>query len=143
MAGGLVLTLVDPPNGIIKYGLIFAIIAGGAYLDRWLLQPRPSRLKGANVVSMQNYQQSRNQRLGTHGHFRERRAFEQVFTTNLHDEIQELLELLRSDGLNPMMVSESRTNGESVYQLHLPTQELAKARPILKFFHVKTAKNHS
>ncbi len=145
ITGGLILTLIDPPDGIIKYGLIFAIIAGSAYLDRWLLQPRPAKLKGGNVVSLSSYRQSKERNTTSSPSFRERRSFEQIFTSGFHEDIDELLALLRSEGLNPMMVSKSHSNGDSepVYQIHLPSHEISKARPILKFFQLKTNKKQS
>ena len=143
--GGLIILWIDPPRGLGQHLVILALIVGAAYLDHWLVRHRPSSRRGGNVVSMHEVRHSRHRRQGPGAVERERRVPQTVFTSRLRQEVDDLLTLLRSEGMNPMMVSQQSAQGDNgaIYQVRLPEHELAKAKPLIQFFLVKTAKTPS
>jgi hypothetical protein len=142
--GGLVITWLDPPAGIVRYGLILLLIVAAAYLDAWLFRGQAERPE-ANVVSLASLRQSRNRRQAGLGLGRERRVLQTVFSSRFQGEVDELLGLLRAEGLNPMMVSQRPRQGEAEhrYEVRLPEKEVPKAKPLIQFFLLKTAKTPS
>jgi hypothetical protein len=142
--GGLIITWIAPPAGIAQYGLILVLIVAAAYLDAWLVRPHAAR-PGRNVVSLATLRQSRIRRQAGGGLGRERRVLQTVFSSPFHGDVDELLGLLRSEGLNPMMVSQSagRGNADRLYEVRLPEKEVPKARPLIQFFLLKSAKTPS
>ncbi len=143
--GGLILIWVEPPQGIGLHLLILALVVGFAYLDRWLFRKGVAPIDHGNVVSLNAVRQSRNLRQGKGGTVRERKIFQTVYTSGFYHEVDTLLSLLRAEGLNPMMISQktAKGNGETVYEVRLPEKELARAKPLIQFFLVKSAKNPS
>jgi hypothetical protein len=143
--GGLIFTWIDPPAGFTRYVLILVLIVAAAYLDLWLFRPRAGRSSERNVVSLAALRQSRNRRQVGGGLGRERRVLQTVYRTPLHAEVDELLALLRSEGLNPMMVSQSvrREGNGHLYEVRLPEKEVPRAKPVIQFFQLKTAKTPS
>ncbi|HKI96841.1 MAG TPA: hypothetical protein VKB51_00070 [bacterium] len=142
--GGLIITWINPPAGLIQYALIGLLIVGAAYLDAWLFRPDSARSK-PNVVSLASLRRSRNRQQHGGGLGRERRVLQTVYSSAYQGEVDELLGLLRSEGLNPMMVSQSARRGEAghVYEVRLPDKEVPKARPLIQFFLLKSAKTPS
>ncbi len=60
--------------------------------------------------------------------------------------MDELLHLLRAEGLRPMMVSHRTGEGAGQghqYDVRLPEGEANKARPVVQFFLLKSAKQPS
>lgn len=143
--GGLLATLVDPPSGFAQFALVLLVIVGAAYMDHWLTRKRPPKWVGENVISMDSARQSRSKRHGSQTAMREKRVFQPVYSSAFHPEVQELLDLLRAEGLNPMMVSQRPSKGESspIYEVRLPAKEVSKAKPLIQFFQVKSAKTPS
>lgn len=142
--GGLIITWINPPSGLSQYALILALIVGAAYVDAWLFRPRAGR-SAHNVVSMASLRQSRNRRQSGMGSARERHVLHTVYSSGYQGEAEELLGLLRSEGLSPMMVSQAARRGDAghVYQVRLPEREVAKAKPLIQFFLLKSAKTPS
>ena len=143
--GGLILIWVQPPQGIGQHLLVLALVVGFAYLDRWLFRMGTGHIDHGNVVSLNAVRQSRNLRQGQGGAVRERKIFQTVYTSGLYQDVDTLLSLLRAEGLNPMMISQQTAKGEgdAVYEVRLPEKELARARPLIQFFLVRSAKNPS
>lgn len=145
--GGLIITWIDPPSGLLQYALVGLLIVGAAYLDAWLFRPSgaASAGKGKNVISLAALRQSRNRRQAGGGMGRERRVLQTVFSSGYQNEVDELLGLLRAEGLNPMMVSQStrREGNGHVYQVRLPEKEVPRAKPLIQFFLLKSAKSPS
>ena len=143
--GGLLATLADPPGGFAQFALVLLVIVGAAYMDHWLTRKRPQKWMGDNVISMDSVRQSRSKRHGSQTAVREKRVFQPVYSSAFHPEVQELLELLRTEGLNPMMVSQRLSRGDSspVYEVRLPAKEVSKAKPLIQFFQLKSAKTPS
>lgn len=141
----MILIWVNPPQGIGMHLLILALVVGFAYLDRWLFRANTAPTGQGNVVSLSAVRKSRNLRQGQGGSVRERKIFQTVYTSGLFHEVDTLLSLLRSEGLNPMMVSQktAKGEGEAVYEVRLPEKELARAKPLIQFFLVRSAKNPS
>jgi hypothetical protein len=143
--GGLLVTLADPPGGFAQFALVLLVIVGAAYTDHWLTRKRPQNWMGGNVISMDSVRQSRRKRHASQAAVREKRVFQPVYSSAFHQEVQELLDLLRSEGLNPVMVSQRPSRGESspIYEVRLPAKEVSKAKPLVQFFQVKSAKTPS
>ncbi len=143
--GGLILIWIEPPLGIGRHLLILVLVVGFAYLDRWLFRMSAAPSDPGNVVSLNAVRQSKNLRQGQGGAVRERKIFQTVYTSGLFQEVDTLLSLLRAEGLNPMMISQktAKGEGEAVYEVRLPEKELARAKPLIQFFLVKSAKNPS
>lgn len=143
--GGLIITWIDPPAGLVQYLLIGVLILGAAYLDTLLFRPRTRRREESNIVSLATLRQSRKQRQAAGGQGRERRVLQTVYSTALRSEVDELLGLLRSEGLNPMMVSQAarREGNGHVYDVRLPEKEVPRARPLIQFFLLKSARSPS
>jgi len=140
--GGLVLHWVEPSPGIGLHLLILALVVGFAYLDRWLFRVGSAPVDQGNVVSLNAVRQSRNQRTSQGGATRGRRIFQTVYTGGLYKEVDTLLTLLRAEVLNPMMISQKTAQGEdeAVYEVRLPQKEIARAKPLIQFFLVRSAK---
>jgi hypothetical protein len=68
-----------------------------------------------------------------------------VFSSRFQPDVDELLGLLRAEGLNPIMISQASRRGEPghLYEVRLPEREVARARPLVQFFLLKTAKTPS
>jgi hypothetical protein len=142
--GGLIITWINPPAGVAQYALILALIVGAAYLDTWLFRPRAPR-SGHNVVSLASLRQSRNRRQTSASLVRERRVLQTVYSSAYQGEVDELLGLLRAEGLSPIMVSQNARRGDAghVYEVRLPEKEVPKAKPLIQFFLLKSAKTPS
>lgn len=143
--GGLIVTLVDPPSGLGQYALIGLLIVAAAYIDAWLLRPRTPQGKDRNVVSLSAIRHSRNRRQTGGGLGRERRVLQTVHSSGYRNEAEELLGLLRTEGFNPMMISQSarEAGGGHLYEVRLPEKEMTRARPLIQFFLLKSAKTPS
>ncbi len=142
--GGLIITWLDPPAGLAQYALILLFIVAAAYVDAWLFRQREPR-SGQNVVSLASLRQSRSRRTAGGGLGHERRVLQMVFSSGFQPEVDELLGLLRSEGLNPIMVSQASLHGEAGhrYEVRLPEREVPKARPLVQFFLLKSARTPS
>lgn len=143
--GGMVVIWANPAPGLAQHLLILALIVGFAYLDRWMFKHSPSGAEQRNVVSLKSVRQTRSRRHGAGGAGREKRVFQTVFSSPTRHEVDHLLSLLRGEDLNPMMVSQKTTRGDSgtVYEVRLPEKEMVRAKPLIQFFLVKTAKSTS
>ena len=143
--GGLIITWIDPPGGFTRSVLILVVIVGAAYCDLWLSRPRQPKWQGQNVISLTSVRRSRKRRQASGGSGRERRVLQTVYSSGYHQEVDELLGLLRAEGLNPIMVAQNRSRGGHgpIYDVRLPEKEVAKAKPLIQFFLVKTAKRPS
>lgn len=139
------LVWIDPPGGFAQYALILLLIVGSAYVDLWFFSQRKTKWPGKNVVSLEKARQSRNRRQNPSAGNRERRILHTVYSSGFHPEVDELLNLLRAEGLNPIMVSAGSSQSEAgpVYEVRLSEKEAVKAKPLIQFFLVKSAKTPS
>lgn len=140
--GGLLLVWLDPPAGIMQYILIAGLILAFAYLDSFIA--RRSRVAGNNpkVISMGAFRARQKHRAGTAAAGRERRVLRPAYSSAYHSEVDALLQILRSDGLNPMMVTQNRSGAMAspVYMIMLPEKELRQAKPLIDLYVVQSAK---
>lgn len=142
--GGLIITWLDPPAGLAQVALILLLIVAASYVDAWLFRPHAPR-GGQNVVSLASLRQSRSRRASVAGLGRERRVLQTVFSSGFQPEVDELLGLLRSEGLNPIMISQASLHAEAghEYEVRLPEREVPKARPLVQFFLLRSARTPS
>ena len=149
--------LVNPGPGPLEWITILALIVVFAYMDSWLF---PSERKGlihratrgvtrksakgggrggSNVVAFPGG------RSGVSG----RKARETpltVFMSRNQQEAEALRALLGKQGLHPIMVSRTREEELEVgveYEVRVPQEELARARPVVDFFLMDSAQNPS
>ena len=143
--GGLALAALDPPEGLARLGAILVVTVAMAYLDR-LLMGRESR-RGGTVLSPVSPGQAASQ-----GHRFERKrrserpASRSVFTSQDPGEAEVLLGMLRSQGMHPMLVSRTplaESSGDIRYDVCLPEKEMTRAKPVLDFFLMQSARNPS
>ena len=144
--GGLLLSWIDPPAGLAQFALVGAIIVVSSYVDRWLFRPTGAGSGSArNVVSLHALRRSRQRRTGVDGAVRERRVLHTVFSSGAQNDVDEVLALLRGEGLNPVMISQSavREGAGARYEVRLSDQELERGRPLVQFFLLKSTKKPS
>ena len=119
--GGLILTWLNPSQGIGRFVLIPGVILLLAAVHSMIEQ----RKKGPrDVVSMKAFQSGKRKENKRDGG-KERPALQMVFHTFYYDEVDQLVQAMRDKGLHPMMVTQSKTGdfGEPLYQIMLPEAE--------------------
>jgi len=137
--GGLLMTWIDPPHGLIRYGLLLALILGFAYVDHLLRRRRLSLAQRTNVVSLGQYRKQKQRRHGGETG-RERRVLRPVYHSVHFTEVDGLLAMLRAEGLHPMMVTHSREEPNRVqYEVRLPDAEIEAAQPLIERYLMKSA----
>jgi len=141
LGGGALITWFNPTQGFLVFVLVIAVIIGSAYLDAYLRQARRAGLD-PKIVSLREWRSQHGRRAATPAGGRERRALRTVYTTALHADVEALLHMLRAEGMNPMMVSgpPDREQGDTLYQVRLPSQEVEPAKPLIRLFQMKYAK---
>jgi len=132
VGGALLMTLVDLPGGWVRLLAVLALIVAAAYLDHWITSaPRPGRAAPDNLVSLKAWRQ----RPAAGPAPRERRAPQPVYATPLQAEAESLLQVLRAEGLRPVMVMQNRQGGgDVIYEIRVGTAELKRARPLVDLF---------
>lgn len=137
VAGALLVTWVSPPPGLLRYALIIGLILGAAFVDHWLRgRGRQGRSAATNVVSLLGHRRPRGRAAGGLSPFRERRGLRVVYSSAVQADADELLELLRTEGLRPIMVSQNTTFRQSPpqFEIRLPEHEARKARSLIEMF---------
>lgn len=144
LGGGLFLTWLDPSEGVFKYLVVLALIVAFAYLEAQIARRRPAAEDDGRVVSFKTFRarQKRRGEIGAGG--RERRVFRPVYTSASLADADGLLRILRAEGLNPMMVTQSRGGGNAAsYVVMLSDGELAKGKPIVDLHSARPARKPS
>ena len=143
VGGGLFLTWFEPPDGALRFFLIGGMIIAFGYLDG-ILTRRAASSNGGRVVSLRAFRARQKKRSGSAG-ARERRILRPVFSSAYHGEVETLLQLLRAEGMSPMMVTQNRkeTRDSPFYMVMLPESEIERARPLINRYAAETAKRPS
>ena len=145
VSGGLLLTWIDPPAGITGYVLIVGLILGFAYLDIFLSRRSSGKSNDPKVVSMGEFRARQHQGGGFTGGNRERRVLIPAYSSAYLSDVDALMQILRSEGMNPMMVTQNRSGSKSAphYMIMLPEKEHRQAKPLIDLYLVQTAKTPS
>lgn len=141
--GGLLLTWIDPPGGLMRYGLLLVLILAFAVVDHLLQRKRAALAHRHNVVSLGAYRRQKQRRSGgTPG--RERRVLKPVFHSAHFAEVDALLGVLRGEGLHPVMVTQNQEEpNRAAYEIRLPEGELKPAQPLIEQYLLRSAQHPS
>ncbi len=141
--GGLLLTWIDPGHGILRYALLLLLILGAACVEHLLQRRRTARADPRNVVSLSAFRRQQQRRHGGHPG-RERRVLKPVYHLAYFGEVNELLGILRAEGLNPVMVTQNQGERSApTYEIRLPENELQPGRPLIESYQLQSAQHPS
>lgn len=145
ICGGLLLTWIDPPAGFTGYVLIVGLILCFAYLDILLAKRNRQTGNDPKVVSMGAFRAQNQRSSGPSPGGRERRVLRPAYTSAYYAEVDALLQILRGEGLNPMMVTQNRSGSRSspIYMIMLSEKELRRAKPMIDLYVMQSAKTPS
>ena len=145
VGGGLALTWLEPPEGIIRHLLVIGLILAMAYLDSFLLQQNKAQPGDPKVVSLRAFRAKRQNRPGGGGSGRERCVLRPVYNSSFYSDVDALLRILRTEGLHPLMVTHSRGGAKStpLYMIMLPDKDVGRAKPLIDMYLVQSAKTPS
>jgi hypothetical protein len=144
LGGGLLLTWLAPPEGLFRLLFIAGLILAFAYLDA-LLSRRASSSTGGKVVSLGAFKAKQKSRTEGSGIGRERRGLRPVYSSVFRSDVESLLEVLRAEGMNPMMVTQNRGGAKNLpfYMVMLQEKDAAQAKPIIDLYAIPSAKKPS
>ena len=143
VSGSLLAMWIAPPQGIIRYGMIILMIVAAAYIDSWLRGWLKSGASPSNVVSLFGHQQERKKPSSPRASSRERSGMKLVFASQALSEADELLHLLRNEGLHAVLVTRNATGKQATlqFEIRLPQREAKRAQPLVELFKLRAAKN--
>jgi len=140
-SGALLIMWIAPPEGLSRYALIIALIIVGAYIDAWTLgrHAEPDR---TNVVSLLGYRKHHRQ-ASSSLQARERRTMTPVFASHSQIEADELAQLLRGEGLRPVLVTAHTSDRPHRirFEIRLAHHEAERAQALVKWFRLKAEKH--
>ncbi len=142
VGGALVIMWIAPEDGIFRYALIIALIVVGAYVDAWTRGWRKSAVGKTNVVSLLGYRKNHPRAPAQQGGFRERRSMALAFATTEQGEAEELIKLLRGEGMRPVLVTAKTADGQHRvrFEIRLAHQEAEQAKSLINWFKLKQGK---
>ena len=142
--GGLVLTWLEPTDGAFRVLAIGGLIVAMAYLDGFLGHGASAPGDG-RVVSLKAYRARRKARAENGTASRGRRILRPVFSSAYHRDVETLLQVLRAEGMNPMMVTQNRSGSKNAhfYLVMLPEGEVERAKPLIALYGADSAKKPS
>lgn len=145
VCGGLLLTWIDPPAGLMGYVLIVGMILCFAYLEIYLSRRHRRGSNDPKVVSMSAYRAKNQRGEGFTGGSRERKMLRPAYSSAYYSDVDALLQILRDEGMNPMMVTQGRSGSQSSpeYMIMLSEKELRRAKPLIDLYVVQSAKSPS
>ena len=137
--GGLLLALMNPPVGPVRWLIAILYIIAASYLDMLFTggQMGASRTRGnEGVVRMDAYRAGKRSAGGQGGNKPERRVPRHLFETEHQVEAEGLLTLLRGKGLHPIMVTRRTPDSAApvMFEVRLPEPELARAKSLMSQF---------
>ena len=76
---------------------------------------------------------------------RERKVLRPAYSSAYYSDVDALLEILRAEGMNPMMVTQNRSGSRSssLYMIMLSEKELRRAKHLIDLYVVQSAKTPS
>ncbi len=145
VGGGLLLSWVAPQGGLTRVVAILALIVLCAYLDAFFFGRRKRDLSSDKVVSLGSFRAQRNRRPNQPDGGRERRVLQPVFNSSYLGEAESLTQILRAEGVRPLMVTQSPIGekGSPHFKVMVPEAELGRAKPIVDLFLARSTKKPS
>lgn len=127
------------------YALIVVLILCFAYLEVYLSRRHRRTSNDPKVVSMGAYRAKNQGGESFAGGSRERKVLRPAYSSAYHSDVDALLQILRGEGMNPMMVTQGRSGSQSspVYMIMLSERELRRAKPLIDLYVVQSAKSPS
>lgn len=143
VSGALLVMWVAPPEGLYRYALIVALIIVAAYLDAWSRGGRKSKPDRSNVVSLLGYRKHHPRPHPGPAGARERRTMSPVFASYHQAESDELMQLLRGEGLRPVLVTAHAPDRSNRirYEIRLAHHEAERAQALVKWFKLRAGKH--
>jgi hypothetical protein len=143
VSGALLVMWIAPPEGLYRYALIVALIIVAAYVDAWSRGGRKAKPHRANVVSLLGYRKHHARPHAGPPGARERRAMTPVFSSHIQVEADELGQLLRGEGLRPVLVTaQSSDRSHRIrYEIRLTHPEAERAQALVKWFKLQAGKH--
>lgn len=143
LSGSLLAMWIAPPEGIVRYGMIILMIVAAAYIDSWLRGWLKSGASPSNVVSLFGNQRGRKKPSSPWASSREQRGMTLVFASQAQSEADELLHLLRNEGLHAVLVTRNATETQATlnFEIRLPHREAKRAQPLVELFKLRAEKN--
>lgn len=140
-SGALFITWIAPPEGLSRYALIVALIIIGAYADAWSRGGREAAPDRANVVPMLGYR--KHHRASSTFQARERRSMAPVFSSHSQTEADELVHLLREEGLRPVLVTAHTSDRPHRirFEIRLTHHEAERSQALVKWFRLKAERH--
>ena len=141
-AGALALTWLDLPEGFTRYAAVIGLILVSAYVDTSIRGRKQRQAPPGNVVSLLGYRKAAGRQSGSAA-LRERRGMRRVFASPEHSEADELAQLLRTEGMKPIVVTSkpAGTREPTQFEIRLATQEAERAKPLVNWFKVRLGKS--
>ena len=131
LAGGLLLAWADPPAGWVRFLAILGYIVAAAYFDAlvvgaWMRVRPTGRGAGKEALTRRGVRSKAG--LG-----REQRRLRPVFQSPRLEQAELLVRRLRSEGLNPILVThtETKENADRWYEVILTETEQKRAQATL------------
>ena len=133
--GGLILSWLNPAEGMARFALIPGVILLLAVAHSALNQGKYS---SQGVVSLKAFQSGKRKDQKANA-VKDRRVLQMVFHTFYYEEVEQLVQIMRDKGLRPMMVTQSKTGdfGEPLYQIMLPEAEVRRGQALTERFRGK------
>jgi hypothetical protein len=130
-------TLQQGPGLRVNHGCQSLVVA--------LLSRRASSSTGGKVVSLGAFKAKQKSRTEGSGVGRERRGLRPVYSSVFRSDVESLLEVLRAEGMNPMMVTQNRGGAKNLpfYMVMLQEKDAAQAKPIIDLYAIPSAKKPS
>ncbi|MCZ6472868.1 MAG: hypothetical protein O7A08_11985 [SAR324 cluster bacterium] len=143
--GGLLLTWLQLPEGVLGVLTIIAMIVVFAYVDTLLRRHPAPPINHPKVVSMGAFRARQSSRSAGAMGPRERKVLRPVYNSIYYGDVDSLLQILRAEGLNPMMVTNNSSGAKNgpLYMIMLPDREIRRAKPLIDVYVVQTAKTPS
>jgi hypothetical protein len=143
VSGALLVMWIAPPEGLYRYGLIVALIIVAAYVDTWTRARRSTKPDRSNVVSLLGYRKHHHRQTPAQQALRERRSMTPVFASHSQAEAEELAQLLRGEGLRPVLVTaQSSDRPHRIrFEIRLAQPESERAQALVKWFKLRAGKH--
>ena len=134
-SGGMILTWLNPQEGMSRFALIPLVILMLSVVHSMLDRGQSA---AKSVVSLKAFQSGKRKDDKT-ATGKERKPLQMVFHTFFYEEVEQLVQTMRDKGLHPMMVTQSKTGdfGEPVYQIMLPEAEARRGQGLAERFRGK------
>ncbi|MDH5751969.1 MAG: DUF2007 domain-containing protein [Deltaproteobacteria bacterium] len=137
LTGGLFLSWLSPPRGIMEVLFSLVVILAAGYAETLFSRIKPLNVAGSRVVSLDDFRKSRNREQKPNKH----RAMQTVFRTVDLVEAESVVSQLSQEGFNPRLFSGMFGNsggGQSedlavmMHEVRLPAGQAGRSREFIQ-----------